>query len=99
MNQKIKTLIKEAGFSTWGDELWAAGEPDDIDWSSDYTQEMEMFIHALVAEAANIAAGSLGGYKQQVYDAVVSELLTPDESDNYPEPTETDEWASFDKDC
>lgn len=98
MNQKIQQLIEDSGFCVWGDELWAAGEPGDIDWSSNYTQEMETFIRALVHEAANIAASSLGGYKQQVYDRVVSELLTPDE-DYTQEPTETDEWHDFDKDC
>lgn len=101
MNNKIKSLIQEAGFSTWSNEMWAAGEPGDIDWSSNYTQEMNWFIQELVHQCAETAAGSQGGYKVQVYDAVVSRFLHTDDTDDTDDhqPSEQQEWNDFDPDC
>ncbi len=47
MNTRIQKLIDESGFVLWGDEEWGPGKGR-IDWASDYTQEMEVFIEKLV---------------------------------------------------
>jgi hypothetical protein len=49
MNKRIQELIKEAGFITWEDEPWGPGAGK-IDWASDYSKEMELFVKRLVQE-------------------------------------------------
>ena len=52
MNERIQKLIKDSGFILWEDEPWG---PDrgHIDWASDYTKEMEVFVEKLVTACAD----------------------------------------------
>jgi len=54
MNNKIKQLAKDAGFCFWESESWGPG-PDNIDWSSNYQQEFNLFAEMMIKECANIA--------------------------------------------
>ena len=85
----MQYLLERAGFCIWGPEDLAPGHPTGtIDWSCDYTDEMNWFVHQLVRECAAVAANCQGGYKAQVYDAVVNHWLVPE-----PEVEgEGDEW-------
>lgn len=47
MNDRIQQLIKDSGFILWEDEPWGPGKGH-IDWSSDYTNEMGVFVKKLV---------------------------------------------------
>ena len=44
-NDKIKKIAKRAGFVFW--------KEDEIDWSSDYTVELEKFAELIVKECSN----------------------------------------------
>lgn len=107
MNNKIKELLEGAGFCLWDGEPWAPPNAL-VDWNSDYTTEFNDFVIDLITECANVAANSTGGFKQQIYDAVVDNFtefdfdfsLDRNTNDFTPyEPTEIDEWKSFDEDC
>jgi hypothetical protein len=101
MNEKIKEMLYHAGFCVWDGEDYAP-ENAIVDWSSDYTSELNCFITDLITECANVAATATGSFKQQVYDSVVNRFITTDRNTNdftpY-EPSEIDEWESYDKDC
>lgn len=85
----------------WDGEHWA---PKDaiVDWSCDYTSELDTFMLDLITEAAETAATATGSFRQQVYDRVINHFYDPDRNTNdftpY-EPTEIDEWNSYDPDC
>jgi hypothetical protein len=107
VNEKIKSMLEQAGFCLWNGESWA---PKDalVDWNSDYTVEFNDFIMMIITECANVAANSTGGFKQQVYDAVVNNFTdvninfeTDRNTNDFTpyEPSEIDEWESYDKDC
>jgi hypothetical protein len=52
MNERIKALTEQAGFIRFSPEE----DPDTpIDWSSDYTSELEKFAELIVRECADIA--------------------------------------------
>jgi len=89
----------------WEGEAWAP-PGGVVDWNCDYTDELNNFVEALVLSCAEVAANSLGSFKQQVYDSVVDHFLDAEEPDDNHnnawtpyEPTEVDEWNSYDKDC
>jgi hypothetical protein len=44
MNKHIKALLVEAEFCLWEDEEWKPQENSVIDWSSDHTEEFEVFL-------------------------------------------------------
>ena len=48
MNKNIQKLIEESGFVLWEDEPWGPGKGN-IDWSNDYTEEMETFVKSLIS--------------------------------------------------
>ena len=101
MNEKIKQLLEQAGFCMWGDEPYRP-KGAVVDWGADYTDELNVFIHDLVAEAANVAAMITGIFNDEVYCGVVDHFTEPDRNTNdftpY-EPSEIDEWNDYDKDC
>lgn len=101
MNEKIKSMLEAAGFMMWEDEAWAP--PDGgVDWNGDYSVELTTFIHDLVCQAARVAATAEGEFNDRVYYAVFDHFITADRNTNdftpY-EPSEIDEWNSYDKDC
>jgi hypothetical protein len=49
MKQLIENLTKEAGFVFWGEEEIGDG----IDWSCDYTKELENLVELIVAECVD----------------------------------------------
>lgn len=51
MNERIKLLAEQAGFVFWGEEPWGPGEGQ-IDWSSNYTKELNKFVELLVKDCA-----------------------------------------------
>lgn len=65
--------------------------------------EMATFIHDLVCQAARVAATAEGEFNNQVYYAVFDHFTTDTDrntNDFTPyEPTEIDEWKSYDEDC
>lgn len=101
MNEKIKTMLEQAGFCVWEDEPYRP-KGALVDWSSDYTDELNDFIHDLICQAARVAATAEGEFNDRVYYAVFDHFVTPDRNTNdftpY-EPTEIDEWLDYDKDC
>ena len=101
MNEKIKQMLEQAGFMMWQDESWAP--PDGgVDWNADYSVELTTFVHDLVCQAARVAATAEGEFNDRVYYAVFDHFVTSDRNTNdftpY-EPTEMDEWKSYDEDC
>ena len=48
INKNIQKLIEESGFVLWEDEPWGPGKGN-IDWSNDYTEEMETFVKSLIS--------------------------------------------------
>lgn len=54
MKKEIRKLVEQADFCFWGDESWNPGEPGDIDWSSDYTKELNTLCELLVQRCADI---------------------------------------------
>ena len=101
MNEKIKELLEAAGFCMWEGEDYAPKNAL-VDWSSDYTTELNDFIHDLVTEAATVAAMATGTFSDEIYYQVIDHFSEPDRNTNdftpY-EPTEMDEWQDYDKDC
>ena len=51
MKKKIKKLAKKAGFVIWGDASWGPGKGN-IDWSSNYDEELKKFTKLLRKEYA-----------------------------------------------
>lgn len=49
LNERVKRIIEDSGFIVWEDEPWGPGKLD-IDWSCDYTKEMETFVKSLLEE-------------------------------------------------
>jgi hypothetical protein len=49
MKQLIEDIAKEAGFVFWGEEEIGDG----IDWSCDYTKELENLVELIVAECVD----------------------------------------------
>lgn len=49
MKQLIEDIAKEAGFVFWGEEELGDG----IDWSCDYTKELENLVELIVAECVD----------------------------------------------
>jgi hypothetical protein len=101
MNDRIKQMLAAAGFMMWDGEAWAP-KGAVVDWNADYTVELTTFIHNLICQAARVAATAEGEFNNEVYYAVFDHFVTPDNHNNdftpY-EPTEIDEWCSYDKDC
>lgn len=101
MNERIKSMLEKAGFLLWDGEAWAP-KGAVVDWNSDYGVEMTNFVHDLVCQAARVAATAEGEFNDNVYYAVVNHFITSDRNTNdftpY-EPSEIDEWKSYDKDC
>ena len=101
MNEKIKSMLTKADFIMWDGESWAP-KGAVVDWNADYTVEMTTFITDLVMEAANVAAMITGTFNDEVYYGVIDHFTEPDRNTNdytpY-EPTEIDEWKSYDEDC
>ena len=62
MNKRIQKLIEDSGFILWKDEPWGPGKGK-IDWATDYTQEMEVFVEKLVKsiieDVASYASNSI----------------------------------------
>jgi hypothetical protein len=54
MNENIKKLVEQAGFSLWEDEAWGPG-PGHIDWSSNYDAEFKNFAELMIKACADIA--------------------------------------------
>jgi len=54
MKQLIEDLSKEAGFVFWGEEEIGDG----IDWSCDYTKELENLVELIVAECVDAVEAS-----------------------------------------
>lgn len=52
MNERIKQLAEQAGFTMWGDEAWNPG--DVIDWAARYDDELEKFAELIVRECIDI---------------------------------------------
>ncbi len=52
MNERIKELADQAGFSLWTDEAWKP-EGAIIDWSCNYDLELEKFAELIVRECLN----------------------------------------------
>lgn len=61
MNERIRALLKEAGFCFWEDEEWGPGVGY-IDWGSGYDEQMNKFITLLVNECARLADGVCEAY-------------------------------------
>lgn len=57
MNERIQKLIEDAGFILWEDEAWGPGAGR-IDWSPDYTEELNRLIELIVKECASVAWNS-----------------------------------------
>ena len=53
MNERILELLREAGFCFWEDEEWGLG-PNQFDWASQYTDEMNKFITLLLQDVMNL---------------------------------------------
>mgnify|MGYP003348716843 CR=1 FL=1 len=51
MNETIRNLADQAGFSMWEDEPWRP-EGAIIDWASNYDAELEKFAELLIRECA-----------------------------------------------
>ena len=53
MNQRLISLMKEAGFVFWEDEDW---KPEDaiIDWATNYDKEIEKFAELIVQECIRL---------------------------------------------
>lgn len=54
INKNSQRLIIDAGFTLWEDEAWGPGAGR-IDWSPDYTEELNRLIELVVKECASIA--------------------------------------------
>lgn len=55
MNERFMKLAKQAGFCFWEDEHYGPG-PGNIDWSSDYTVELEKFAEALIRDVVDLSS-------------------------------------------
>ena len=65
MNQQIKQLAEQSGFVFWENEDWGPG-PGNIDWSSDYKEEFDLFCKLLIQRCARIAsAKAYGGFEAE----------------------------------
>lgn len=51
MNQRIKELAEQAGFSLWTNEAWKPNGAI-VDWSCNYDRELEKFAELIVRECA-----------------------------------------------
>jgi len=101
MNEKIISMLEQAGFIMWDGEDWAP-KGAVVDWNADYSVELTTFIHDLIGQAARVAATAEGEFNNDIYYAVFDHFTTTDRNTNdfqpY-EPTEIDEWSDYDKDC
>lgn len=53
MNENVKNLVEAAGFVFWRDEPWGPGK-DTIDWSADYTEEIQTYTELLVKKCISL---------------------------------------------
>lgn len=60
MNERIKKLAEQAGFSMWADEPWNPG--DVIDWNARYDNELEKFAALIVKECLKSAVEAQADY-------------------------------------
>ncbi len=51
MNKNVEQFAKQAGFVFWNNEEWGPG-PGHIDWSSDYSKELEEYTRLIVEACA-----------------------------------------------
>lgn len=102
MNKKIKSMLEQAGFVMWDGESWAP-KGAVVDWNADYSVELTTFVHDLICVAARVAATAEGEFNNVVYYAVFDHFTTDTDrntNDFTPyEPSEVDEWKSYDEDC
>ena len=61
MNERIKELLTEAGFCFWQDEEWGPGAGN-IDWSADYTKELNLFIDMLLKDILHVCGDEILSY-------------------------------------
>ena len=58
MNERILELLTEAGFCFWENEEWGPGAGN-IDWSADYSKEMNLFIELLLKDVLNLCGDEI----------------------------------------
>lgn len=55
MKKIVRDLAEEAGFVFWQDDEWKPLDAD-IDWSSDYSKELETLCDLIVRKCAQVAS-------------------------------------------
>lgn len=68
INKKLTELAVDAGFAFWEDEKWGPG-PGNIDWSSEYDQQLQGLYDRMLEEVLQTIDESLKQSTLTTFDA------------------------------